>query len=189
MEKYKGNIITFPNILSFSRIMLSPIIFIVKENKTLLFSVLLLIGLTDILDGYIARKNKIRTIIGSWLDSLADFIFYILLVVYLILFEINVVNKMKYYVLIIITLKLFTIIICFTKHREIGFLHTLGNKITGLIIFIGFCIFILLKDTIVINIGIIISIISSLEESMITIVEKKYESDIKGIWEIKKLKK
>ena len=84
MEKYKGNIITFPNILSFSRIMLSPIIFIVKENKTLLFSVLLLIGLTDILDGYIARKNKIQTIIGSWLDSLADFIFYILLVVYLI---------------------------------------------------------------------------------------------------------
>ncbi|MCL2094340.1 MAG: CDP-alcohol phosphatidyltransferase family protein, partial [Treponema sp.] len=76
MEKDKIIIITFPNILSISRIIFSPIIFFIKDNKYLLFSVLLFIGLTDVLDGYIARKYKKQTIIGAWLDSISDFVFY-----------------------------------------------------------------------------------------------------------------
>jgi CDP-diacylglycerol--glycerol-3-phosphate 3-phosphatidyltransferase len=183
----KNNIITFPNFLSILRIILSPLIFFIKDNKLVLFSVLLFIGLTDVLDGYIARKYNKQTIVGAWLDSIGDFVFYILLVIYAIVFEYSVIIALQYYVIIIVTLKLLTVIIGFAKYRQFGFLHTIGNKISGAIIFIGFCIFILLRDTIILEIGIIISIISSLEELIITIVGKKYEPNIKGIWEIKKV--
>jgi len=57
------------------------------------------------------------------------------------------------------------------------------------IIFIGFCIFILLRNTIAVEIGLYISIISSFEELVITLIGKKYEENIKGICEIKKFKK
>jgi CDP-diacylglycerol--glycerol-3-phosphate 3-phosphatidyltransferase len=187
MVKNKKDIITFPNILSILRILLSPLIFFINENKFILFFLLLFIGLTDVLDGYIARKYNEQTIIGAWLDSIGDFVFYILLVIYAMVFEYSVIIMLQYYVIIIIALKLLTVIIGFVKYRKFGFLHTIGNKISGGIIFIGFCVFVLLRNTIVIKIGIIISIISSLEELVITIVGKKYEPNIKGIWEIKKV--
>jgi phosphatidylglycerophosphate synthase len=65
MKMNEDKIITFPNVLSVSRIILSPIIFFTKDNKFILFSVLIIIGLTDVLDGYIARKYEKQTIIGS----------------------------------------------------------------------------------------------------------------------------
>jgi CDP-diacylglycerol--glycerol-3-phosphate 3-phosphatidyltransferase len=111
------------------------------------------------------------------------------LVIYTIIFEFNIIIKIKYCIIIIIGLKFLTIIIGYIKYRKLGFLHTFGNKITGIIIFIGFCIFILLKNTIAVEIGLYISIISSLEELIITIIGEKYEENIKGIWEIKKYRK
>ncbi|MDR1106799.1 MAG: CDP-alcohol phosphatidyltransferase family protein, partial [Treponema sp.] len=71
----------------------------------MLFSVLIIIGLTDVLDGYIARKYEKQTIIGSWLDSIADFVFYTLLVIYTIVFEFNIIIKVKYFIIIIIGIK------------------------------------------------------------------------------------
>jgi len=188
--KDKSNkIVTLPNILSISRIILSPILFLIKDNNFFLFSLLLIIGFTDVLDGYFARKYKNQTIIGAWLDSLSDFVFYILLVIYTLIFEFEIINGIKYSVIIIIGLKLFTVIIGFLKYRKLGFLHTIGNKIAGIIIFLGFCLFILFRSIMFIKIGLCISIISSLEELIITIIGKKYDENIKGIWEIKKLKK
>ena len=186
MGKYKNNIIaTLPNILSISRIILSPILFLSKNNRYVLFFILIIIGLTDVLDGYLARKYKKQTIIGSWLDSISDLIFYILLVIYTLLNEYEIINAIKYYVIIVIVLKLLTIIIGFIKYKKFGFLHTLGNKITGIILFVGLCFYILFKDILIIKIGLFFSIISSLEELLITMIKNKYNENIKGIWEYK----
>ena len=105
------------------------------------------------------------------------------------MFEFEIIIRLKYFIMIIIVLKLLTIIISYIKYRKLGFLHTIVNKITGIIIFIGFCIFILFGNTIVVEIGLYFSIISSLEELVITLIGKKTEENIKGIYEINKFKK
>jgi CDP-diacylglycerol--glycerol-3-phosphate 3-phosphatidyltransferase len=148
--------------------------------------VLLIIGLTDVLDGYIARKYEQQTIAGAWLDSIGDFVFYNALVIYAILFEYDIIIMIKYYIILIIALKFLTITICFIKYRKLGFFHTIGNKISGAVIFMGFCIFVLSRNTVFLQIGLIISIISSLEESIIAIIGKRYNPDIRGIGEIKR---
>ncbi|WP_210023615.1 MULTISPECIES: CDP-alcohol phosphatidyltransferase family protein [unclassified Paenibacillus] len=63
-----------PNILTLCRFLLIPVYLIVfgAGNMKLAFFVLLLAGLTDVLDGYIARKSKLVTPLGSMLDPLAD---------------------------------------------------------------------------------------------------------------------
>jgi len=180
----ENKIINIPNILSFLRIILSLYLFIIWDKPYILLSIILVIGFTDILDGYIARKFNQKTIIGAWLDSIADFIFYISLIICVIIYEINNILEFKYYIIIIFILKILSLIICFIKYKKFGFLHTMGNKITGIIIFIGICIFILFKDNIGIRIGLYISIISSLEELIINIIGKKYKENIKGIYEI-----
>ena len=66
-----------PNILTIFRLILIPIFVIVffsGTNHSLIYSVLIffLAGLTDVLDGYIARKYNLITRWGIVLDPLAD---------------------------------------------------------------------------------------------------------------------
>ena len=180
----ENKIINIPNILSFLRIILSLYIFFIWDKPYILLLIILVIGFTDILDGYIARIFNQKTIIGAWLDSIADFVFYISFIICVIIYDINKILELKYFIIIIFILKILSIIICHIKYKKIGFLHTIGNKITGIIIFIGICIFILFKDNIGIRIGLYISILSSLEELIINIIGKKYKENIKGIYEI-----
>lgn len=67
-----------PNILSILRIILTiPLLYSAITNEKILFLIIFIIGgLTDILDGAIARKFKITSAFGSKLDSIADYIFY-----------------------------------------------------------------------------------------------------------------
>lgn len=69
MNKITKNI---PNILTISRIIVSPLIIILWNHKVLNTIVILYCVLTDIIDGYLARKLKIATKWGGKLDSLAD---------------------------------------------------------------------------------------------------------------------
>ena len=64
-----------PNILSVFRIILVPIfayIFLGLNNIPLACGVYILAGLTDIIDGYIARKFNFITRLGTVLDPIAD---------------------------------------------------------------------------------------------------------------------
>jgi cardiolipin synthase len=63
-----------PNLLTVCRFFLIPVYLLVFSAgyiKTS-FVVLLIAGLTDVLDGYIARTRKMVTQLGSMLDPLAD---------------------------------------------------------------------------------------------------------------------
>jgi cardiolipin synthase len=63
-----------PNMLTASRFVLIPLFFVLYliDRPIAALCVLFLAGLTDFLDGYIARRNGQVTITGSMLDPLAD---------------------------------------------------------------------------------------------------------------------
>ena len=70
-----NRIITVPNLLSFFRFCLIPVIiwsYCVKENPLLAGEILLLSGLTDLADGYIARRFHMISNLGKILDPIAD---------------------------------------------------------------------------------------------------------------------
>jgi cardiolipin synthase len=48
------------------------VIFLIEENKTFAFVLFLIAGLSDALDGFIARLFKQKTRLGAFLDPLAD---------------------------------------------------------------------------------------------------------------------
>jgi cardiolipin synthase len=73
--KVKGEmILNLPNMLTLSRFVLIPVYIIVFAYGHIFgaFLILVLAGLTDILDGYIARKKGQITQLGIMLDPLAD---------------------------------------------------------------------------------------------------------------------
>lgn len=66
--------LNLPNLLSFIRLCLVPFIitFLSQGNFKLAFVLFLFCGITDYLDGLIARKFKLQTALGAFLDPLAD---------------------------------------------------------------------------------------------------------------------
>jgi len=65
---------TAPNLLTVIRICLAPFLVaaILQNNFTLGFGLFIAAGLTDALDGVLARVLKQRTVLGQYLDPIAD---------------------------------------------------------------------------------------------------------------------
>ncbi|ORZ15636.1 hypothetical protein BCR42DRAFT_40574 [Absidia repens] len=68
------NIYTIPNFLTFSRLLSAPFIgyLITQHNYDVALGVFALAGFTDMLDGYIARRYNLKTVVGSIIDPAAD---------------------------------------------------------------------------------------------------------------------
>lgn len=70
----KENIYTIPNVLTFSRLAVSPVIgyLLIHEQPFWALTLVVYSGVSDLLDGYIARNYNLQTVVGSVIDPLAD---------------------------------------------------------------------------------------------------------------------
>ncbi len=71
----KDQVLTIPNLLSLVRLALIPLIiwlYCVKQNFTVATVMILVSGLTDIVDGFIARRFHMVSDFGKILDPVAD---------------------------------------------------------------------------------------------------------------------
>ena len=74
-DKYKHKIITIPNMLSFLRLLMIPWLiwlYTVKKDPVWTTAVLVLSGITDVVDGIIARKCNMISDFGKAFDPVAD---------------------------------------------------------------------------------------------------------------------
>lgn len=74
-NKYQKKILTIPNVLSFFRICLIPVIvwlYCVKEDYLWTTILLLVSGITDVIDGFIARHFSMISDFGKVFDPVAD---------------------------------------------------------------------------------------------------------------------
>ncbi|PSN70985.1 hypothetical protein BS50DRAFT_570397 [Corynespora cassiicola Philippines] len=68
------NIYNIPNVLTFSRLIATPVLgYLIVENYHLYaFGLFVYAGFSDLLDGWIARRWKLQTVVGSVVDPMAD---------------------------------------------------------------------------------------------------------------------
>ena len=106
MLKFEKRLI--PNYLTIIRLILVPIIFalILYEHYTIAIIVYIIANLTDVLDGFIARKFNLISDFGKLMDPLADKITQVGTILALILKRI-----IPFWILIIISLKEITMIV------------------------------------------------------------------------------
>ncbi len=79
-----------PNYITSIRLIFSiPLIIFLETDKTFFVWIIIMFGgITDYLDGYLARKFKLKTKIGAILDPLADKVFIIIPFIWLCKYEI-----------------------------------------------------------------------------------------------------
>jgi CDP-diacylglycerol--glycerol-3-phosphate 3-phosphatidyltransferase len=82
---------TSANVVTLGRILLVPLLLVVllraphnDFNRYLGAGILLIIGLSDVLDGYLARNRKEITLLGKYLDPVADKLVVVVLCLFLI---------------------------------------------------------------------------------------------------------
>ena len=143
----------------------------------------LLCGASDILDGYIARKTKTESIFGARLDTIADIIMFAV-ILYIFIPVISLSNTLIIWLLIIVSIRILSIIVIFFKYKKFAMLHTLSNKVTGILVFflpigIGFPL-----ENFFIYFVCAIASISALEELVINILSKKMEVNTKSIYRV-----
>ena len=125
-----------PNILSASRIALCLPLLLV-DAMTMPFWVLYAIaGMTDMLDGFLARRLGVESKFGAKLDSLADFVF-VLAIGYKLFPWLKLPAALWMMIAFIALMKIVNAISMYVVKHRIAFPHTKANKITGFLLFIG----------------------------------------------------
>ncbi len=173
-----------PNSLTLLRAMIALLIFIVTPFTWLFYLIYVVCALTDMLDGFLARRLNAVTSLGQSLDSCADLVFFIAVCIRIIpLLEIE--PWMLIWTGMVLLVKIISLIVGFVKFREFSFLHTYQNKLTGLLLFVYPPLigkFGLLFPTVVVC---IIASFAALEEQIILLKLKKLHRDIRGLFEVR----
>jgi len=93
-------------------------------------------GFSDVVDGYLARKLKAESELGSKLDSAADLLFYAVSLIKLLpLLWARLSRKIWILVSIIVVLRLFDYIYFAIIYGELSSTHSMLNKMTSVGLF------------------------------------------------------
>lgn len=124
---------SIPNILTISRILAA--LFLPFSSSTLFLPLYIFAGVTDIIDGWIARKMNWTSKLGTFLDSIADLIFFAA-VALRILLTVPLPAFILWGILLIAAGRCVTYLIGYLRFHQFASLHTYLNKFTGLLLFL-----------------------------------------------------
>lgn len=115
-KRYKDKIFTIPNVLTMVRILLTPIFAIIylsdiKNHYIWASAVLVLSAATDCIDGIIARKFNMISVLGKILDPVADKLNQAVIIVCLTINHYNDPHSLLVFVLILLFAKEFTMLL------------------------------------------------------------------------------
>lgn len=122
-----------PNTLSLLRILLSVGLFWTAPLSIWFWILYGICGVSDVLDGWLARRWDAVTHTGQLLDSVGDVGFFLAI---LICFFPQWQSWTQYWVLAILFIRVFALLLSVCRFHTVPFLHTVLNKITGLLLFL-----------------------------------------------------
>jgi len=172
-----------PNIISISRIVLVIALLFTFHNALLFLVLYLICGLSDVIDGYIARKTKTESELGAKLDSIADFALFAVITVFVIILMGNKILIFLPLIIIIALIRFANIAIAAYKYHSFATLHTWGNKLTGLLLFTT-PLFIIFHRIEVLWLVCVIAVMSATEEIVIHITSTKLNINRRSIFKI-----
>ena len=125
-----------PHLLSALRIALCLPLLLVDALAIPFWVLYLTAGLTDMIDGFLARRWGVESLFGARLDSFADFMF-VTTVGYKLFPWLTLPTTLWMMIVLIAIVKIVNAVSSYVVKHKIEFLHTKANKLTGFLLFIG----------------------------------------------------
>lgn len=170
-----------PNILTGLRIVCSSLILIAPVYTNGFYLLYIVCGITDFLDGRLARRLHAASKSGASLDNIADYS----LIASTIL-KVLPTLKIKTWALIwgfcMLTAHISSSVIAWVKFRRIVVLHTLANKLLGGVVYAVPLLAGFGNHTLLICIVCVFLCFSVPEEIYLLVTAKQLEPDIRGVF-------
>ena len=169
-----------PNTLSLVRLILSPFLLVAAQSVNMFSALYLLLVVTDVLDGHIARRYTCCSILGSRLDSLADGVFFTTLMI--LLWPMIIAHTPSIvFVIAIILIRAGNLLLTRAKHHRFMVMHSIANKATGMVLVVGLPFIFLYPVHLWIRYLIFsVAIISSVEKCLLLFTKEVYNPNEKG---------
>lgn len=125
-----------PNALSVLRIAGTAVLLFVEPFTPAFLVLYTICGMTDVLDGMLARAMNATSDLGAKLDSAADLLFYavMLIRIFPVLWE-RLPRSIWLIVGAAVLIRVVSYSYVAVRHHRFASLHTIGNKLTGLMVF------------------------------------------------------
>ena len=175
--------LNLPNCITSVRIVGTAVLLFLTPLTGVFFVIYTLCGLSDVLDGWIARKTNSASEFGAKLDSIADLLFYTLVIIRLlpILWKL-LPTWIWYFVGGIVLLRVAAYLTAAVKFHRFASLHTKLNKITGGAVFLLPYFLVLPGAVTYCFIVVAVACVSSIYELALHICRKEYHSNMRSLF-------
>ena len=123
------------NIITCIRIVCSIALLFCPVFSPAFYVLYLIAGVSDMIDGPVARKTGTASELGSKLDTAADFVLAVVCMIKL-LPAIHFPTWLIVWIIVIAAIKVFNLVCGYAVQKELVVLHTAMNKATGILLFV-----------------------------------------------------
>ena len=123
------------NIITIVRILCSIAILFCPVFSVAFYALYITAGLSDMIDGWVARKTNTVSEFGAKLDTVADFVFVVVCLVKL-LPVMDVPVWLYVWIGIIAVIKIINIVSGYVVQKRFVSVHSVMNKVTGVLLFV-----------------------------------------------------
>lgn len=172
-----------PNIITASRILLSILMLLTHTFSPTFFTIYTYCGVSDVLDGFLARKFNLTSERGARLDSVADIVFYGAAAIKIFPLLGGFITPFIWGIIALAALiRIISYAVAAMKYGCFASLHTYMNKLTGFLIFtVPYIISQPFAKTICVTIS-IVAVLAAAEELIIHTVNNQYLADRKTLF-------
>jgi CDP-diacylglycerol--glycerol-3-phosphate 3-phosphatidyltransferase len=174
------------NLITFYRLIAAPVLMtllIIRELTP--FSYLLALSfLTDAVDGYLARRFKVVSVLGARVDSVADDLTVLVAIIGLFMYFPGFLRSQWLPAGVMVVL--YAVQNCFAliRYQKLTSFHTYSAKVAAVLqgVFLVLCFFLKAPAASLFDLVAAATIIDLLEEILLILVLPKWEANVKGLY-------
>ena len=174
------------NGITLYRVLVAPLLlFLILTNRPEWFKWLLAISFfTDAIDGFLARKYKVVSVMGAKLDSIGDDLTVVAGVIGLFVFKGDFISQQYIWLLFLLSLFVIQVISAFTRYRAITSFHTYLAKLAAVFqgVFLILAFFTPEPILLLFYMAVAVTALDLLEEIVLTFMLPEWKANVKGIY-------
>ena len=184
MNLANRNIFNWPNLISFIRVLLAPVLLLLAFNQQPLWFVLVVLfsEFTDVLDGFLARRLNQITRLGSHLDSWGDFLTYAVMAVSAWIMWPEIVLREIFYVALVVLSFTLPVLVGLIKFGKLTSYHTWGVRLAVVLTVVGYILLFLQWQAWPFYLAAWFCVLAAAEQIAISLIMSQQREDVRSLW-------